>query len=97
MINQILLNHRGTNGALSWFVDNVHQGVLCGKYGRKKHKFRDISTIDKGTGLNRVSKCPEQARELEFFGFQRDHVGTEVLEAKNIVKRAKNHQKHLNF
>ena len=35
--------------------------------------------------------------ELEIFGFQRDHVGTEVLEAKNIVKRAENRKKHLNF
>ena len=34
------------------------------------------------TGLQRVSKCPEWARELEFCGFQRDHVGAEVLEAK---------------
>ena len=36
-------------------------------------------------------------RELELCGFQRDHVGTEVLEAKNIVKRAENCKKHLNF
>ena len=34
---------------------------------------------------------------LNFFGFQRDHVGTEVLEAKNVVNRAKNCKKHLNF
>ena len=40
---------------------------------------------------------PEQAREFEFFGFQRDHMGTEVLESKSIVKRAENLQKHLNF
>ena len=55
------------------------------------------STIDKAAGLKRVSKCPEQAREFKFFGFQRNHVGTEVLETKNIVKRAENCKKHLNF
>ena len=27
IIIQILPNHRAINGALSWFVDNVHQGV----------------------------------------------------------------------
>ena len=55
IIIQMQLNHGAINGALSWFVDNVHQGMLCGKYGRKKHKFRDISTIDKATGLKWVS------------------------------------------
>ena len=55
IIIQMQLNHGAINGALSWFVDNVHQGVLCSKYGRKKHKFRDISTIDKDTGLKWVS------------------------------------------
>ena len=51
IIIQMQLNHGGINGALSWFVDNVHQGVLYAIYGRKTHKTRDISTIDKATGL----------------------------------------------
>ena len=49
------LNHGAINGALSWFVDNVHQEVLYAIYGRKTHKTRDISTIDKTTGLKWVS------------------------------------------
>ena len=55
IIIKMQLNHWASNGALSWFVDNVHQGVLCGKYGQKTHKFRDISTIDKDTGLKWTS------------------------------------------
>ena len=51
----MLLNARGIHGALSWFVDNVHQGVLYAIYGRKTHKTRDISTIDKATGLKWAS------------------------------------------
>ena len=51
----MLLNPRGIHGALSWFVDNVHQGALGGKYGENTHKTRDISTIDKATGLKWVS------------------------------------------
>ena len=50
------LNHGAINGALSWFVDNVHQGALCSKNGQKYHKTRDFSTIDKDTGLKWVSK-----------------------------------------
>ena len=49
------LNHGAINGALSWFVDNVHQGVLYAIYGQKTHKTRDISTIDKATGLKWAS------------------------------------------
>ena len=52
---QMLLNPRGIHGASFWFADNVHQGALGGKYGGKTHKTRDISTIDKATGLKWVS------------------------------------------
>ena len=55
IIIQMQLNHGAINGALSWFVDNVHQGVLYAIYGRKTHKTRDISTIDKATGLKWAS------------------------------------------
>ena len=55
IIIQMQLNHGAINGALSWFVDNVHQGVLYAIYGRKTHKTRDISTIDKATRLKWVS------------------------------------------
>ena len=36
IIIQMQLNHGAINGALSWFVDNVHQGALYAKYGKKK-------------------------------------------------------------
>ena len=55
IIIQMLLNHRAINWALSRNVDNVHQGALYAKYGQKTHKTRDISTIDKATGLKWVS------------------------------------------
>ena len=35
---QMLLNPRGIHRALFWFVDNVRQGALGGKYGGKTHK-----------------------------------------------------------
>ena len=55
IIIQMQPNHEAINGALSWFVDNVHQGVLYAIYGQKTHKTRDISTIDKAIGLKWVS------------------------------------------
>ena len=51
----MLLNHKAVNGALSWFVDNVHQGALYAKYNKKTHKTRDIFTTDKATRLKWVS------------------------------------------
>ena len=55
IIIQMQLIHGAINGALSWFVDNVHQGVLYAIYGQKTHKTRDISTIDKDTWLKWAS------------------------------------------
>ena len=55
IIIQMQLNHGAINGALSWFVDNAHQGALYAIYGQKTHKTRNISTIDKATGLKWVS------------------------------------------
>ena len=55
IIIQMQLNHGAINGALSWFVVNAHQGALYAIYGQKTHKTRDISTIDKATGLKWAS------------------------------------------
>ena len=79
----MLLNHRAINWALSWNVDYVHQGTLYTKYGRKAHKTRDISTIDKATGLKWVPKCPGETPLVGILGFWRDHVVLELLETKN--------------
>ena len=43
IIIQMLLNHGVINGALSWFVDNVRQGVLCCMpYMAEKHTKLEI-------------------------------------------------------
>ena len=43
------LNHRGINGALSWFVDNVHQG-RCEAKMAVKHTKLEVPVLAKLTG-----------------------------------------------
>ena len=57
----------------------------------------DISTIDAAPGTARVPKCREETTQFEFLGFWCNHMVLELLQAEFLPKRAKSHQKSLNF
>ena len=56
-----------------------------------------ISTIDEAPGTARVPKCREETTQFDFLGFWCNHVVLEPLQAKNLPKRARDHQKSQNF
>ena len=70
---------------------------MCTHWGRKTW-FLFQFTIDKGTtGLEGVSKRQEECTHYHFLGFQVDHMVSELLDAKNLSKRAKKCQKWQNL
>ena len=56
-----------------------------------------ISTIDEAPGTARVPKCRGETTQFNFLGFWCNHVVLEPLQAKNLPKKARDHQKSQNF
>ena len=71
----------------------------------EKRKYRGFSEkilckksfIDEAPGTARVPKCREETTKFNFLGFWCNHVVLEPLQAKNLPKRARDHQKSQNF
>ena len=56
-----------------------------------------ISTIDAAPGTARVPNCREETIQFNVLGFWCNHMVLELLQAEFLPKRAKSHQKSLNF
>ena len=57
----------------------------------------DISTIDAAPGTARVPNCREETIQFNVLGFWCNHMVLELLQAKILPKRARDHQKSQNF
>ena len=56
-----------------------------------------ISTIDAAPGTARVPNCHEETIQFNVLGFWCNHMVLELLQAKILPKRARDHQKSQNF
>ena len=83
--------------ALFYLIEKVRQRALWTNNGKETDKSNNTSTIDAAPGTARVPNCREETIQFNVLGFWCNHMVLELLQAKILPKRARDHQKSQNF